>query len=92
MTKRRGRSEELEKEEQQTSPMFQWIPLWAWILIFLLPLLISEFMFWNVGRTLSMILFPIAWTGFFYVMMARSGWAILKRRKGKEESTSEEDD
>jgi hypothetical protein len=91
MTKRRGRSQEPEKEEQQTSPMFQWIPLWGWILIFLLPLLISEFMFWNVGRTFSMILFPIAWVGFWYAMMARSGWPILKKRKKETESASEED-
>jgi hypothetical protein len=48
-------------------------------------------MFWNVGRTLSMILFPIAWTGFWYVMMQRSGWPILKNRKSKEEPASEED-
>jgi hypothetical protein len=71
--------------------MFQWIPLWGWILIFLVPLLVSEFMFWNVRRTFSMILFPVAWTGFWYVMMQRSGWAILKHRKGKEEPKSEED-
>jgi hypothetical protein len=71
--------------------MFQWIPLWGWVLIFLLPLLMSEFMFWKVGKTFSMILFPIAWVGFWYAMMQRSGWPILKRRKSKEEPASEKD-
>ncbi|MGD8967046.1 MAG: hypothetical protein PVI07_06025 [Anaerolineae bacterium] len=93
MTKRRGqrqRSESKVEQQSNTSTAFRWIPLWGWALIFLLPLLISEFMFWNVGRTFSMILFPVAWVGFWYVMMQRSGWAILKQRKGKEEPTSEE--
>ncbi|MGD9001268.1 MAG: hypothetical protein PVF04_01290 [Anaerolineae bacterium] len=93
MTKRRGRPQGTEQErvQEKASPAFQWIPLWGWVLIFLLPLLVSEFMFWNVGRILSMILFPIAWTGFWYVMMQRSGWPILKNRKSKEEPASEED-
>jgi hypothetical protein len=91
MTKRRGRPQGSEKEDQPTSTAFQWIPLWGWVLIFLVPLLYSEFMFWKVGRTFSMILFPIAWVGFWYVMMQRSGWPMLKNRKSKEEPTSEED-
>lgn len=93
MTKRRGRSQKTEREEapETASPAFQWIPLWGWALIFLVPLLVSELMFWNVGKTTSMVLFPIAWAGFFYVMMQRSGWPILKNRKSKEESATEED-
>ena len=91
MTKRRGRPEESKKEEQQTSTAFQWIPLWGWVLIFLLPLIGSEFMFWKAGRTPSMILFPIARVGFWYVMMQRSGWPILKNRKSQQKPTSEED-
>ena len=95
MTKRRGRPEQSEKEEEQTSTAFQWIPLWGWVLIFLLPLITSEFMFWNAGRVPSMIIFPIAWVGFWYTIMQRSGWPILKNRKknrkSKEESVSGEE-
>jgi hypothetical protein len=94
MTKRRGhrqRSESKAEGQSDTNTAFQWIPLWGWILIFLVPLLVSEFMFWNVGRTFSMILFPIGWIGFWYAMMQRSGWPILKKRKSKEEPASEED-
>jgi len=92
MTRRRGhreRSERKEEREQETS--FGWIPLWGWILIFLIPLLISEFMFWNVGKIPSMIMFPIAWIGFWYAIMERSGWPILKHRGKGRESASEED-
>jgi hypothetical protein len=92
MTKRGGqrqRSESKAEEPSNTGTAFQWIPPWGWILIFLVPLLVSEFMFWNVGRTFSMILFPVAWTGFWYVMMQRSGWPILKNRKSKEEQAPE---
>lgn len=60
---------------------FTWIPLWGWILIFLVPLLISEYMFYMAGRTASMIVFPVAWIGFWIALMQRSGWPILKRRK-----------
>ena len=60
---------------------FTWIPLWGWILIFLVPLLISEYMFYVAGRTASMIVFPVAWIGFWIALMQRSGWPILKRRK-----------
>jgi hypothetical protein len=95
MTKRRGqreRSESKVEEQSGTSGAFQWIPLWGWALIFLVPLLVSEFMFWNVRRTSSMILFPIAWIGFWYVMMQRSGWPILKNRKSKQEQASESEE
>jgi hypothetical protein len=93
VTKRRSRPQKTEKGEAQetASSAFQWIPLWGWALIFLVPLLVSEFMFWNVGKTYSMILFPIAWIGFWYAMMQRSGWPILKKRKTKKEAASEED-
>jgi hypothetical protein len=60
---------------------FAWIPLWGWILIFLLPLLFSEFMFYMADRVPSMIIFPIAWIGFWLALMHRSWWAILKQKK-----------
>jgi hypothetical protein len=62
---------------------FDWIPLWGWVLIFLVPLVISEVMFYMVGRTVNMILFPLAWVGFWFIIMQRSGWPILKKRKEK---------
>jgi hypothetical protein len=62
---------------------FGWIPLWAWALIFLVPLIFSEYMFYMVGRTLNMILFPVVWIAFWIVIMQRSGWSILKNRKPK---------
>ncbi|MDY7041343.1 MAG: hypothetical protein SVX38_10820 [Chloroflexota bacterium] len=60
---------------------FAWIPLWGWVLIFLVPLIMSEYMFYVVGRGMSMILFPVAWIGFWITLMHRAGWPILKRRK-----------
>lgn len=92
MTKRRGRREDPKSkgdEQLETGTAFEWVPLWGWILIFLVPLIVSEIMFWNVGRIPSMIMFPIAWIGFWYVTMERSGWPILKHRK--EEPSSDED-
>jgi len=62
---------------------FSWIPLWGWILIFIMPLVISEVMFYQVGRTVNMILFPLAWVGFWFIIMQRAGWPILKKRKEK---------
>jgi hypothetical protein len=62
---------------------FSWIPLWGWALIFLVPLLLSEYMFYRVGRTASMILFPIAWVAFWASLMQRGGWSIF--RKGKDD-------
>lgn len=50
-------------------------------MIFLVPLVSSEFMFYRVGRGVSMILFPVAWIGFWVVVMRQSGWPILKGRK-----------
>jgi hypothetical protein len=49
-------------------------------------------MFWNVGKIASMIIFPIAWIGFWYAMMERSGWPILKHGQNEEESASGEDE
>lgn len=67
--------------QDEQSRKFGWIPLWGWILIFLLPLIFSEFMFYRAGRVASMIIFPIAWIGFWVALMQRSGWAILKQKK-----------
>lgn len=72
-------TEDLEEQSRK----FGWIPLWGWVLIFLVPLIMSEFMFYRVGKWPSMILFPLAWIGFWVAMMQRSGWPILKKRKDK---------
>jgi hypothetical protein len=66
------------KQEGQANP-FGWIPLWGWVLIFLVPLALSEYMFYVADRTASMILFPVAWIGFWYMMMRRSDWSLLKK-------------
>jgi len=73
------------QSESEETRLFTWIPLWGWVLIFLVPLLLSEYMFYVAGRTLSVILFPIVWTGFWFAMMERSDWWILKRGRDKEE-------
>jgi len=65
--------------ENQSRP-FAWIPLWGWALIFVVPLLASEYMFYRVGRTMSMIMFPIAWVAFWITLMQRGGWSIFKKR------------
>jgi len=69
------------KDQEGQSRKFERIPLWGWVLIFLLPLIASEFMFYRVGRWPSMIIFPLAWIGFWAAMMQRSGWPILKKRQ-----------
>ena len=67
--------------EEMRRRKFGWVPLWVWILIFVMPLIISEYMFYVVGRTVNMILFPLAWVGFWFIIMRRSGWPILKRKE-----------
>jgi hypothetical protein len=69
-------------QDQEEEPRkFEWIPPWGWILIFVVPLVLSEFMFYRVGRWPSMILFPVAWIGLWVTLMQRSGWPILKKRR-----------
>ena len=91
MTKRGSRRQKSQSQVEEpfdTSGAYEWIPVWGWVLIFLLPLLLSEFMFWNARRTASMVLFPVAWVGFWYVMMQRAGWPMLKGRKNQEDSST----
>jgi len=64
---------------QDKKQPYDWIPLWGWALIFAGPLLASEYMFYRAGRTMSMILFPVAWVIFWFTLMQRSGWPILKK-------------
>lgn len=81
---RSDRDQQARAQAQEEQPRkFGWIPLWGWILIFLVPLVLSEYMFYRVGRRVSMILFPIAWIGFWVTVMQRAGWPILKKRKDK---------
>ena len=67
-------------EQEERASQFDWIPRWGWILIFVVPLVLSEFMFYMADRRISMILFLVAWIGFWVAIMWRSGWAILKKR------------
>jgi hypothetical protein len=69
-----------EKAQDSRPRKFTWIPTWGWVLIFLVPLIVSEYMFYRVGRRLSMVLFPIAWVGFWYTLMRQGGWPILRRQ------------
>ncbi|MBC7250035.1 MAG: hypothetical protein H5T62_07105 [Anaerolineae bacterium] len=69
------------QSQEELPRKFTWIPLWGWLLIFLLPLIMSEYMFYVAGRTASMILFPVVWVGFWIALMQRSGWPIFKKRK-----------
>ncbi len=71
------------KDQEQRIRAFDRIPLWGWVLVFLVPLILSEFMFYQAGRTASMVIFPLAWIGFWAAMMQRSGWSILKKREDK---------
>ncbi|MGD2103764.1 MAG: hypothetical protein PVJ55_01435 [Anaerolineae bacterium] len=93
MAKRRGRrgtTKSGNHQQAETGAAFQWIPLWGWAILFLVPLILSEFMFWKVDKIVSMILFPIAWIGFWYVMMGRAGWPMLKTRGRNEETDSDD--
>lgn len=94
MKRRRGHREASKPsttKEVKNEPGFQWVPLWGWVLIFLVPLILSEIMFWNVGKIPSMIIFPIAWIGFWYVMLKRSDWQILKNIRKQKDAASDEE-
>jgi len=79
-----GQPDSAQSHEKQKQPRrFGWIPLWGWVLIFVVPLVISEYMFYVAGKRFSMILFPLAWVGFWATMMQRSGWQILQKRNDK---------
>jgi amino acid transporter len=54
------------KNEETFRNKYSWIPIWGWVLIFLLPLLFSEYMFYVAGRIPTMVVFPFAWVGFWY--------------------------
>ncbi len=68
------------KETPVEAPPASTLPIWAWWLLFLLPLIASEYMFSVGGRGWSMIVFPLAWIGFWYTTMDRAGWPILPAR------------
>jgi hypothetical protein len=59
---------------------YAWIPLWGWILIFLVPFALSEYMFYVAERRISMALFAVAWVGFWVTIMQRAGWPMIKKR------------
>jgi hypothetical protein len=80
--KRKEKEQESKEKEQESKPRkFTWIPAWGWVLIFAVPLVLSEYMFYRVGRRISMVLFPIFWIGFWYTVMRRGGWPILQRQE-----------
>jgi hypothetical protein len=70
-----------EDNTEHTPSRLERIPLWGWILIFVLPLVSSEYMFYAAKRLFSLVAFPIAWIVFWILIMNRSGWSLF--RKGK---------
>ncbi len=66
------------KRKRKETRRYTWIPRWGWVLMFLVPLLLSEYMFYRVGRSMNMILFPIAWVGFWYTLMRRDNWRVFR--------------
>jgi hypothetical protein len=82
LTKRKKRETKAKDADQEEQPRaYSWIPPWGWFLLFVVPLVFSEYMFYRVGRSMSMIVFPIAWFGFWVTMMHRGGWGIFRKRK-----------
>lgn len=60
------------------SPKRQPPRYWIRLAVFLVPLILSELMFWRAGRLWEIIIFPVAWVGFFYFQMKRGGWNVFK--------------
>ncbi|UCC77363.1 MAG: hypothetical protein JSW37_03110 [Anaerolineales bacterium] len=82
MAKRsKSKAKEAGSGQEEQPRAFSWIPLWGWALLFLVPLIFSEYMFYRIGRGMSMIVFPIAWVAFWVTMMHRGGWPIFRKRK-----------
>lgn len=51
---------------------------WVRLAVFLVPLILSEIMFLNVGRIWNAVIFPVVWIAFFYFQMKRGGWNVFK--------------
>jgi hypothetical protein len=51
---------------------------WVRLAVFFVPLILSEIMFWKVGRVWNAVIFPVVWIAFFYFQMKRGGWNIFK--------------
>ena len=51
---------------------------WIRLAVFLVPLILSEFMFLNVGKRLNAVIFPVVWVAFFYFQMKRGGWNVFR--------------
>lgn len=64
------------RAEESPPPIHR--PLWWWILIIVLPLVMSEIMFYMAGRWLSMAIFPVIWIGFWLAVAYRSGGIFRK--------------
>ena len=51
---------------------------WIRLAVFLLPLILSEIMFLNVGKKWNAVIFPVVWVAFFYFQMKRGGWNVFR--------------
>jgi len=51
---------------------------WVRLAVFLVPLILSEIMFWHVGRRWNLVIFPVVWVAYFYFQMKRGGWNVFR--------------
>ncbi len=64
-----------------TAPQTAQRPWWFWVAIIVLPLVMSEIMFYMAGRWLSMWVFPVIWLGFWAAIAYRAGWFSRRSKK-----------
>ena len=50
-------------------------------LLFFIPFILGEILLYTGGRTASMVIFPVAWVGFWAALLYTSDWAPLVKRK-----------
>jgi hypothetical protein len=51
---------------------------WQFALIFLIPLLLAEYLFYRGGRPISMAIFPFLWVGFWAALFYANNWEPLR--------------
>ena len=56
---------------------------WQFALLFIIPFILAEMLFFFGGRPVSMVLFPFLWVGFWAALLWANDWSPLKKTKAE---------
>ncbi len=83
MTSKKRATSKSKKEVFERPNRLARMKKWQFALLFIIPFILAEVLFYFGGRPVSMMIFPFLWVGFWAALLWANDWVPLKKPKSK---------